>query len=137
MKKIFLLSMVAFLCSCSSVKLANTVWYNVTPVKLYGRNCNVITSLYFWDEKNMNINTCVMQDTTMLVPTVMTANGYYTAKGNLKKGVDIRLDVTNIHDKKEAYYGLIKERGMVLVSPDSIARAFNQVSNATLKQKKK
>lgn len=137
MKKIFLFCIIVCLCSCSTVKLANTVWYNVTPAELYGRKCNVITSLYFWDAKTMNFNTCIMQDTTVLVPTIMTANGSYSAKGNLKKGVKVQLNVKNIQNKEEKYYGLIKEKGMVLISPDSIAKAYNLVTNATLKQEKK
>ena len=78
-----------------------------------------------------------MQDTTVLVPTIMTANGSYSAKGNLKKGVKVQLNVKNIQNKEEKYYGLIKEKGMVLISPDSIAKAYNLVTNATLKQEKK
>lgn len=131
-KKIFLLCIVASLCSCSTYKLANTVWYNVTPTELYGEKCNLITSIYFWDKSNMNFNQCLTKDTIILVPPTLTADGSYKSKGNLKKGVKVQMDVTNSLSMQEYYYGLIKPEGMVLVSPDSIAKVYNKVSNATL-----
>ena len=137
MRKIFLLLVVVLFCSCSTYKLANTVWYNISPAELYGEKCNIITSLYFWNENTMNINTCIVQDTTILVPATMTANGSYSAKGNLKKGVEIQLNVYNTFDNQETYQGIIKKEGMVLVSQDSIARVYNKVSNASLIPSKK
>ena len=138
MKRIFTyLLTLLLLCSCSTFKLANTVWYNVTPVEIYGEKCDVITSLYFWDEKTMNINTCVVQDSIIIAPPSLTANGTYIAKGNLKNGVNIELDVINSLNIKEVYRGLIKQEGMVLVSPDSIAKAYNKVSNVSLIPEKK
>lgn len=137
MKKILLICAVLCLCSCSTYKLANTVWYNITPAELFGEKCNVVTSLYFWDEKTMNINTSVMQDTVIISPAVLTASGTYVSKGNLKNGVNIELNVTNIRSQKETYVGLIKPEGMVLVSPDSIARAYNKVANVSLIPTKK
>lgn len=133
MKKTILYMMsLMCLCSCSSYKLANSVWYNVTPTELYGEKCNVITSLYFWDEKTMNINVSVVKDSILIVPATMTANGTYLAKGNLRKGVQLQLNITNSFDKNEVYNGLIRQEGMVLVSPDSIAKAYNKISNVSL-----
>lgn len=137
MKKILLFCAVTCLCSCSTYKLANTVWYNVTPIELYGEKCNVVTSLYFWDGKTVNINTSLIQDSIMLSPAVLTASGTYESNGNLKKGVNIKLNVTNTKNQQETYQGLIKPQGMVLVSPDSIAKAYNKILNVSLIPSKK
>jgi len=132
MKKNIILFIVAICLSSCSYKLTNSVWYNVTPTELDGTKCNLITSLYFWDKKTMNFNASIVKDTTLIVPATLTANGQYKAKGNLRKGVQLELDVTNLLNQQEKYVGIIKSKGMILVYPDSTARAFNKVSNATL-----
>ena len=88
MKNTFIVLLTLCLASCSSYKLANTVWVNVTETEFAGKKGNVFTSLYFMEEDQMCINTSVEQDSSMLIPPVVTSSGTYKNKGNLAKGSD-------------------------------------------------
>ena len=136
MKKILLLLLVTIstiLWSChSQCNLSNSVWYNVSPITLSTQEYNMVTSLYFWDDKVMNINTALIQDSIVVLPATMAANGTYTIKGSLKKA-NIQIQVTNMQNVEETYQGVITSKGMILISPDSIAKPYNKIANVSLK----
>lgn len=134
MKKILLLSMVAFLCSCvSTLKLENTVWYNMTEAERDGEKANVYTTLYFGEDNIVNVNTSVQKDTTMIVAPCFTEYGTYTYSGNLRKGIEIHIKGINVDNMPVTYDGVIFKKGMVLVSQDSIARGYKMAENLRLK----
>lgn len=129
----FTLCLVLF-SSCASVKLEKTVWYNVSPAELNGEKGNVVTTLYFLDKNTVSFNTSVKQDTNLIVKPAFTAYGKYSVKGKVKKGAKITVNAVELTGDSVTYKGVIIPDGMVLVSPDSIAKAYNMASNLTLKQ---
>ena len=134
MKKLFLLFMVAFLCSCATtLKLENTVWYNMTEAERDGEKANVYTTLYFGENNIVNVNTSVRKDTTMIVAPCFTEFCTYTYSGNLRKGIEIHIKGSNVDNMPVAYDGIIFKKGMVLVSQDSIAKGYKMAENLRLK----
>ncbi len=134
MKKLFLLSLAAFLCSCATTfKLENTVWYNITPAERDGVKANVYTALYFGEDGVVNFNTSVKQDTTMIVAPCFTEFCKYTYSGNLKKGIKININGNDIDGKPTRYSGIICSEGMILVSQDSITKGYKMAENLHLK----
>jgi len=134
MKKIVILSMVAFLCSCATtMKLENTVWYNITPAERDGVKANVYTALYFGEDGVVNFNTSVKQDTTMIVAPCFTEFCKYTYSGNIKKGIKVNIEGNDIDGKPTKYSGIICTEGMILVSQDSITKGYVMAENLRLK----
>lgn len=134
MKKLIFFALVCIMsCGCtSSYKLANTVWYNVTQGELAGVKGDIITSLYFLEDGTVHTNMCVKQDATILVPITTIAYGTYTHKGNLRKGVRVKMESSDLYDGKLTQYGVITPKGMLLSETDSIARTYTK-SNLILK----
>lgn len=133
MRNLLWLFLMLCMASCSSYKLANTVWINVTETELAEKKGNVFTTLYFVDDKNMCINTSVEQDSAMLIPPVVTSYGTYTNKGNLSKGVELELSLVDDYGFKEEKKGVITKDAMYLFETDSIARVYKKMSNLKLK----
>ena len=134
MNKIFLLSLAAFLCSCATtLKLENTVWYNITPAEREGVKANVYTALYFGEDGVVNFNTSVKQDTTMIVAPCFTEYCKYTYSGNLRKGIKVDIEGNDIDGKPTKYSGIICSEGMILVSQDSITKGYVMAENLHLK----
>ena len=133
MKKIFIFSLLVCMCSCSTFKLVNTVWYNETITERDGVEAAVFTTLYFGEDSVVNFNTSVRQDSTMIVAPCFTEFGKYTYSGTLKKGVKIEIDAVDIDNLPTKYEGIIFKDGMVLVSQDSIAKGYKMAGNVRLK----
>lgn len=137
MKKCLVGLLVAFICcSCSTYKLANTVWYNVTPGELNGENGNIVTSLYFFEGNQMCTNVSVEQNDEMLVPPTAISFGEYTNKGNLAKGVSLVITETDALEGEKTRRGIITEGGLLLYETDSLVRVYSKASNLTLKKEK-
>lgn len=121
--------------SCSpSYKLANTVWYNVTPCELDGTEGNVFTSIYFLDDNQMCINTSVESNNEMIVSPTATSYGEYKYEGNLKKGVSLTITQTDIWGEPYNCRGVITTDGLFLMETDTTARVYHKASNLTLKK---
>ena len=134
MKKVLLFSVIAFFCSCATtIKLENTVWYNVSQTEKNGVTANVYTTLYFGEDNVVNFNTSVKQDTSMIVAPCFTEFCKYTYSGNLKKGIKIDIEGTTADNYPTKYSGIIFKKGMVLVSQDSIAKGYRMAKNLRLK----
>ena len=133
MKKIILFCAVICLCSCSTFKLVNTIWYNETITERDGVKAAVYTTLYFGEDSIVNFNTSVRQDTTMIVAPCFTEYGKYTYSGTLKKGIEIEINAVDIDNIPTKYVGVIFKDGMVLVSQDSIAKGYKMAGNLRLK----
>lgn len=115
------------LCSCSTFKLGNTVWYSITPSELGDEKANVIDGMYFTENNKVLMKSGVARDTTLLTKTIYSGFGTYTCSGNsLKKGIriDIKTDITTV-GRKTNYTGLVTNDGMVLVAPDSTIRIYH------------
>lgn len=126
MKKIALYMLAAMLCSCSSYKVADSLWCSATPSELDGQQGNVVDGLYFTSDNRVLMKTAVVQDTTVLVKPVYTGYGRYTCAGRkLKKGIRITIETEKrIIGKGTSYNGLITPKGMLLCTPDSVARLY-------------
>ncbi len=134
MRKIFILFAVALLCSCATtLKLENTIWYNVTQAERDGVKANVYTALYFGEDGVVNFNTSVKQDTTMIVAPCFTEFCKYTYSGNLKKGIKLNIEGKDIDGNSTKYAGIICTEGMILVSQDSITKGYKMAENLRLK----
>lgn len=134
-KYLFGLFAILVCCSCSSVRLENSVWYNVTPGEVSGVEGNIFTTIYFYEDKQMCINTAVEQDKKMLVPPTITSCGEYSCKGNIKKGAKLTISETTEVGNVKIRQGVITTDGLFLFENDSIARVYTNASNLTLKQK--
>ena len=133
MKKILLTLGIILLTSCSSYKLTNSVWYNLTTAELEGQTGDVITSIYFYEEGQMVINTCVKQDTVVIIPPTVTALGEYRCKKGKRHSVEIQLNLTDNNGLSENKKGIITKGGMCLFETDSVARVYFKASDLTLK----
>lgn len=134
-KYIFITIGVVCLCSCSTFKLIDTIWYNETITEKDGIKAAVYTTLYFGEDSVVNFNTSVRQDTMMIVAPCFTAYGKYIYSGNLRKGITIEIDAIDIDNLPIRYEGVIFEEGMVLVSQDSIAKGYKMAGNLRLNKK--
>lgn len=134
MKRFFLFVLFGVvLCSCSaSYKLSNSVWYNVTEGEYAGVKGDIVTSLYFINKNEIQVNVCVKQGSTIIVPITTIAYGTYTQKGNLKKGVRVEISTSDLYDNQHKQYGVIVPEGMVLSETDSVAKVYSK-SNIILK----
>ncbi|MDO5497788.1 MAG: hypothetical protein Q4F45_07885 [Alistipes sp.] len=133
-KYLFGLFAILVCCNCSSNRLANSVWYNVTPGEVNGVEGNIFTTIYFYEDKQMCINTAVEQNKEMLIPPTITSYGTYSYKGNIKKGIDLTItEATNIGNDK-IRHGVITTDGLFLIENDSVARVYTKASNLTLKR---
>lgn len=134
MKKLIFIAVAAImLCSCSTYKLSNTVWYNVTEGELGNKEANIITSLYFFEDNQMCFNTCIEQDTAIIVKPITVAYGEYEYQGNIKKGIKVNIKSTDLDGIEQTHSGIITKEGMLLSVSDSIARTFVKIKNVTLK----
>lgn len=137
MKRCLIGLLAAFICcGCSTYKLANTVWYNVTPGELNGEAGNIVTSLYFFEGNQMCTNVSVEQNDKMLVPPTATAFGEYTSKGRLPKGVSLVITETDATGEAKTRCGLITAEGLLLYETDSLVRVYSKASNLTLKKER-
>ena len=137
MRKLLVFFMLgAIMCSCASqLELPKTVWFNVVETEYNGEKVHLITTLYFIDDKIVDINKCLQKDkdTSFIVPPRIVAYGKYTSDGKkIKNGIDIKIDANTVDGKDAKYSGKIVPKGMVLVSNDT-ARVFNMVKNLTIK----
>lgn len=126
MKKIALYTLAALFCSCSSYKVADSLWYSVTPSELEGQQGDFVDGLYFTGDNRVLMKAAVVQDTTVLVKPVYTGYGRYTCTGRkLKKGIGISIEMEKrIIGKDVSYNGVITPKGMLLFTPDSVVHIY-------------
>lgn len=136
-RKIYTFCLTAILvCSCSpAYDLTNTVWYNVTNGELDGVEGNIFTSIYFFEDNQMRINTSVESNNEMIVPPSTTSVGNYNYEGTLNKGIQLTITQTDLWGNSTTNRGVITSDGLFLTETDSIARIYHKVTNLTLKKK--
>jgi len=129
----FIIANLIILSSCARKNyLDKTVWMNVTPVEKDGVKGNIVNSVYFWDKKTISFYTAIEKDNSIIVKPILVASGNYTYKGNIKKEAMVTANMVNYKNENLLYKGFVNPEGMVLVSPDSIAKGYN-ISNITIK----
>ncbi len=113
------------LMSCSSNKLANTMWYNVTIVNNDGTWGQVVTSMGFTVDSVYFFNGVVV-DTTVAVPPYLHAKGKYSFAKNKGGKNEVAIDCIVFDGSKLTYRGTYskKEKLMRLSQP-------NQKTNET------
>lgn len=128
MKKIIIPSIVLlFACSCSSYKIANSMWYNVTPSELQGAKGEVVNGLYFYEDGNVSMKTAVVSDTTIIAKPILTGWGTYSHSGTIKKGIRLKINTAfKLDEKAVDYDGIITKNGMLLYASDSTALVFQR-----------
>ena len=135
MKKLFLLLLGGVLLnSCVSFKLENSIWCNLTPTELGNQKADVITSLCFYENDHIGVNTCVKKDSTIIIPSTQTAMGEYTCVKGKNNSLIIHLNLTDTYGLQETKTGIITKEGLFLCETDSIARVYFK-SNLTPKNK--
>lgn len=120
-------------CSCSTFKLANTLWYTESEVISHGEKAELVTSLLFSNNNVVEIRSCVKQDSTILVPPAMMAIGTYKQEGNLKKGIHVTINQKRDSSLFTLYEGVLFDKGMVLVGQDSIAKGYKMAEKYIVK----
>lgn len=132
--KILCISVLVFmLCSCAGKNyIKKTVWINATPVEYEGVKGTVVTSVYFWDKNTVEFYTAVEKDSIVVAP-YLSLSGKYKSHGKIKNGVRITIDAQDSESHVFTYNGVLTSDGMILVSPDSIAKGYSLVNNATIK----
>lgn len=107
-------------CSCSTYKIDNSMWYNLTPSEVQGVQGEVVNGLYFCDNGKVLMKTAVVKDTTIIAKPMLTGYGEYSCSGSLKKGIQIEVKTEKKMDSKAIdYKGVITKKGMILIAPDS------------------
>lgn len=121
MQKLFIFSIILLCtCSCSTYKIVNSMWYNLTPSELQGVQGDVVNGLYFAENGEVFMKTAVVKDTTIIAKPILTGYGKYSYSGSLKKGIQININTEQKLDGKATNYkGIITKDGMVLCAPDS------------------
>jgi hypothetical protein len=117
------------LCSCGShnYNLSKTVWYTLSPAENNGVKGNMVTSLYFMSDSIVDIYSSVLVDTTLLVKPFKHATGTYSIAGN-------KISVTAVTLSKETvkYSGAYQKDALILVSQDSIIKAYAKIPDVKL-----
>ncbi len=132
-KSIFIAIAACFLCSCASLKLSDTVWFNVAPAELDGEQVKIVSSVYFLDEETIAFNESIMQDDSVIIAPYFVAHGTYSCKRETNKRFVIDINAHEVAGDSIQYNGVIVPEGMILVSSDSIMTPYRLASNLTLK----
>jgi hypothetical protein len=137
MKKtlIFIILGIVLLSSCATgnYNLNKTIWYNQSLAENEGVKGTVVTSLYFVSESNVDIYSSVMVDTNLVVTPFKIAKGTYSTSGNPKKEAKISIAVETLHKETVKYNGEFhKDKAMILVSQDSVAKLYGKLLNTKL-----
>jgi hypothetical protein len=138
MNKVFVITVLGLVLTSSCATnnyLKKTVWINVTPVEKDGVTGNILTSVYFWDKSTVSFYTAVEKDSAIIVEPYLSALGKYSCEGKIKKGVKFTVDMQTIDNENLSYKGILTLDGMVLVSPNSVAKGYNLVRNAIIKKR--
>jgi hypothetical protein len=136
MKKftLFLFTLALF-CSCAThnYNLSKTIWYNTSPAENDGVKGTVVTSLYFVSDSAVDIYSSVMVDTNLVVTPFKIAKGAYSVSGNPKKEAKISITAENLTKEAVKYNGeFYKDKAMILVSQDTIAKLYGKLPNTKL-----
>ena len=133
MKRILLLISTLVLVTSCSFKLTDTVWCNSMPGELEGKKADVINSVYFLRDGYITFNTCVKNDSTIILPQTETAIGTYKSKGNLKKGIQLEIETSDSYGVVNHKKGLVNKHGLFISETDTTAVVYFLVSNIKLK----
>lgn len=136
MKNLFLIVLIFVLtCGCSAPKMTNSIWCTIDPVQNNKQEGLRITSLYMFDNGNVDIYNSIISDSSMVVAPHLTAKGAYTISGNMKKEAFITLNAMNRHHQKINCTGIIdlKKKSMLLINPDSTTSMYYKYGNLKIK----
>lgn len=102
-----------FLWGCSSNKLTNTMWYNITMVNNNGTWGQVVTSIGF-SADSVFIYNGVVVDTTVVVSPYLHAKGKYSSAKNKEGKNELALDCIAIDGKNLNYNGTYSKKEKVM-----------------------
>ena len=120
-------------CASHNYNLSKTIWYNTSPVEKDGEKGTVVTSLYFLSADTVDIYSSVIIDSALVVTPFKIAKGVYSTSGNPKKEAKISITAENLNKEELVYKGAFhKNKAMILVSQDSIAKLYGKLPNTKL-----
>lgn len=120
-------------CSCATYDLSKSVWYNLAFIEDKGQKVDLTTSLHFISDRQVEVYTSVVMDTTFVVTPFKYAEGTYNVTGNPKKEAKISVDITTIDNKNIKIDGAYhKYEAMLLMYPDSVVKAYGKLPNVKL-----
>lgn len=127
---LFLLS----LSSCSSPKMVNSIWSSLEPVQNGDNEGMRVTSLYMFEDGNVEVYKSIVADSSMVVAPFLFAKGTYKLDGNTKKEAAISVSGTDKNNKNFDWGGLIdlKKNSMLLIDSDSSPVFYYKYGNLTI-----
>lgn len=125
MKNLILCFSLLMLSSCSTYRIANSLWYSVNPSEMEQEKGNVVNGLYFTDDNYVLMKTAVIKDTTIIAKPIYSGYGKYSCSGKLKKGIHIKIESEKTTVGPNVNYeGIITSEGMILCTSDSTANIY-------------
>ena len=135
MRNIFLISIICVLaCGCSTPKLTNSIWCTIDPLQNGDEVGLGITSLYLYENGNIDIYKSIMADSNLVVAPYLFAKGEYKIDGNLKKEAGITVKATNLKNQSFDWSGLIdlKKKSILIFEPENKANIYVQYSDLVI-----
>lgn len=135
MKYFITFTLLLFLvCSCSSPRMVNSIWSTLEPVQNGDRDGLRITSLYMFEDGNVEVYKSVVTDSCMVVAPFLFAKGAYTLSGNTKKEAAISVSGTDKNNQHFDWTGLIdiKKNSMLLIEAESTPTLYYKYGNLTI-----
>lgn len=128
-----------FLCSCSTPKIANTIWCTVSSATNGDKEGLIIESLYFKEGGQLDIIRSIASESGMEVSPYKYAGGTYETIGSLKKNAPIVLTASTFRGDSVRYMGFVDVKKHILAlydSADSTVTTYLKNSNVVIKEYK-
>lgn len=122
------------LSSCSSPKMVNSIWSTLEPVQNGDNDGLRITSLYMYEDGNVEVYKSIVADSGMVVAPFLFAKGAYKLDGNTKKEAAISVSGTDKNNQNFDWTGLIdlKNNSMMLIESGSSPVFYCKYGNLTI-----
>lgn len=135
-KTIFFMLTAAMLSSCTTPKLANTVWQTISPVSNGTDQGLLVSSIHFRQDGDVNFYNAIIADSSLVVAPYKFAKGTYMVNGNLRKEANIKINASTLQQDSLTYSGLIniKKNSMLLVRSDSTTLFYSKNNNIIVEQ---
>ena len=137
MKNFILSALILILtCGCSTPKMSNSIWCTMEPVQNRSQEGLRITSLYMFENGNVDVFQSIVADSSLVVAPFLFAKGTYNISGDMKKEATISINGTDKNRQKFSMTGLIdlKKKSMLLIDNDSTANLYYKYGNLTVQE---
>lgn len=123
-------------CGCSTPKMTNSIWCTLEPVQNRDQEGLRITSLYMFEDGNVDVFQSIMTDSNLVVAPFLFAKGTYNISGDMKKEAAISFNGINKNHQPFNWSGIIdlKKKSMLLIGNDSISSLYYKYGNLTIQE---